>query len=84
METNKEIIDALQEYFLKQDPKEIARALANCMLDIHRFVNFDSLPENESSLLITRSVANSKELLDFVTEKSHGAFKLEVLSSEET
>ncbi len=83
METNKEVIDALQEYFLKQDRKKIARALANCMIDIQRFVNFDSLPEHEASLLITRAVANSKEIIDFVKEKKHHVLKLWEVSSDD-
>ncbi len=66
MKTNKEIVDALQEYFLQQDPKIVARLLANFFIDFNRLVNIDKLPEMEKFWLRRRIQHNVDQLHKFV------------------
>lgn len=68
MKTNKEVINALQEFFLKQDPKDIARALAACMIDFQRMVNFEKLGSEEKACLQARLLVNVEELQRFAKE----------------
>lgn len=51
MKTNKQVIDELQEYYLKQDPKVIARALANMMIDMNRIHYLELLSSYEKKAL---------------------------------
>lgn len=76
MKTNKEIIDALQEYYLKQDPDVIARALAALMIDLNRIMCSESLPKDEKNNLIIRMNANRNELLKFINEGEPYDFKI--------
>lgn len=66
MKTNKEVIDALENYFMQQDPKIIARTLAACMIDFNRLMNFDELGKNEQECLRYRLQKNMEELGKFV------------------
>lgn len=72
--TNKEVIDQLQDYFLKQDPKDVARLLANMMIDMHRVATVCSLPEDEQESLSTRIQINSSTLQEFVENGFKGDF----------
>lgn len=70
--SNKEVIDKLQAYFIAQDPNEIARAFAGMMLDIHRIVIMDELPDGEAINLKNRMILNSQALMDFVKNGPKG------------
>lgn len=66
MKTNKEIIDSLQVYFLnKCDKVTVARALANCMIDMHRIRNFVECTKDEQKSLIARMRHNDEQLMKF-------------------
>lgn len=79
--TNKEIIDSLEQYFLLQDPKIIARALAGMMIDINRLINIGSLNLSEKVILISRLTANGSELMKFIENGSKGNFNLHNIES---
>lgn len=66
MTTNKEVIDNLQRYFLKQDMKVITRALANAMIDYYRIAHRSTLPEDELTRLVYRIKKNADQLQKFV------------------
>jgi len=78
--TNKQVIEELTEYFLKSDPKEVARSLANFMLDIHRLTIIDALPEKERLNLCERIELNNKEFVRFAKEGPRKGEKLRVMS----
>jgi len=69
---NKEAIDKLESYYAEQDPRTVARALAALMLDIHRIVTVDRLPEGEAINLKNRMVLNSQAFVDFIKNGSKG------------
>lgn len=71
---NKEVSKLLQEYFLKQDPKLIARACANFILDLNRFINFKNISVEERSSLVERTKLNMKEVYNFL--KAEGSEEL--------
>lgn len=64
--TNKEVIELLQNYYLKQDSKIIARCLANVVIDLHRIQNFEFLPNSEKECLIDRMRLNGEQLEKFL------------------
>lgn len=64
--TNKEVIEKLTEYFLKQDHRTVCRTLANYWLDQHRMVNIERLPKDEAERLLIRMKANARTLNMFV------------------
>ncbi len=74
MKTNKEVIDALQDYFLKQDPKDIARVLAATLIDINRIRNYESLEYEEQQCLQFRLDHNLEELRKFIKKGPDGTF----------
>lgn len=82
--SNKEVIDRLQEYFLGQDPKVVARILANQIIDLHRWTIWEELPSDEFYSLVVRSKLNSKTLQDFVKNGPTGDIKQYTYDSEET
>jgi hypothetical protein len=83
MTTNKEVIDKLMDYFLKQDPKIIVRALANFLLDFNRIENWDAIPPDEYIRLVERISLNSKSLREFIEKKEHnGSLKLHFMEGE--
>jgi|APCry1669192647_1035423.scaffolds.fasta_scaffold66097_1 hypothetical protein len=59
---NKEAIKKLTDYFLEQDPGDIARILANMMIDLNRLKHLDLLPKNEADCLLMRFEKNLEEL----------------------
>lgn len=65
--TNKECMDALTEHFLEADPKVVARAFANLILDFHRLHIVDKLPDEERENLFDRIRKNEEQFLDFYT-----------------
>jgi coenzyme F420-reducing hydrogenase delta subunit len=66
LKTNKEIIYLLQEYYLKQDPKIIARCLANMMIDLNRLQHFSYLSSNEAISLMVRMEKNAEQISKFI------------------
>lgn len=68
MKTNKELIDALQEFFLTQDPKVIAHTLAIFMIDLQRILNFENLEKDEQESLHFRILKNVQEIQKFAKE----------------
>lgn len=66
--TNKELINELQDFFLKQDPSIIARILAGMMIDMNRIMSMDTLGKNEKDCLLVRMEANRNELVRFAKE----------------
>ena len=66
--TNKELMNALTKHFLESDPKEVARALANMLLDLHRVGIYEELPLDEQVSLLERTHWNQEEFLRFSKE----------------
>jgi hypothetical protein len=66
MKTNKEVIDKLTEYFLEQDPKIVARSLANMMIDLNRIRNFRELCPDDIYCLSDRINKNLDSLHRFI------------------
>lgn len=59
--TNKEAIGILKEYFLKNDPKEVAQLCAGLVVDLNRFSNFVQLSEKSALELMERTAMNMSE-----------------------
>jgi hypothetical protein len=76
MKSNKEVINALQEYLVKQDAAVVARTLAALMIDMNRMLNFTSLGKNESENLIARMNANRTQLMKFIQDGPNGKLTL--------
>lgn len=64
--TNKEAIEKLTEYFLTQDPRDVAELCASKIIDINKLVNIDKLTFAQQEHLIFRIDANWKEECDFL------------------
>lgn len=84
--TNKKIMQDLTAHFLESDPKEIARAFANLILDVHRLKTYDFLPIAEQISLIERLDKNDAEFVRFVNEgpKKGEKFKIVNMSHDQT
>lgn len=67
---NKEIIDKLTAYYLKQDPKVVGRVLASLQLDLYRLSIFEFLSEQEQDCLMARCEHNNKEFRKLTVEPS--------------
>ena len=80
--SNKEIIQNLKEYFLKQEPSDIAACLANLLIDINRILNCDQLEEKERICLAARIHAQFASLHDFVKNGSSGKLKIHNFNSD--
>ena len=63
---NKEVARMLIEYLLKQDPKDVAKALAACMIDFNRLMHAEILGDNERENLFLRIRMNVEELYKFL------------------
>lgn len=75
--SNKELIEKLVKYFKEYaDFETLARALANQMIDIQRFMNLDKLPTKELQSLWFRSQKNAEMLDDFIENGSKIKFHL--------
>ena len=68
--TNKELIEKLQAYFLKQDPKVVTRILANMFIDVNRVFHYDSLSDQELISLHSRMALNHNELQTFALDEN--------------
>lgn len=64
VKTNKIMINNLIAYLEKQDHFTVCKILANCMLDLHRFISIDSLCQIELESLIERTKHNSNQLIE--------------------
>lgn len=71
--SNKELIEKLTTYFLKQDPEVVCKLLAAAMIDMSRYRNFDKLGDEELRSLLYRTEHNFHELQDFVKEWPNNA-----------
>ncbi len=80
--SNKEVIDRLIEYLLTQDPKIVARSLANAMIDFNRMYHLLDLPLNERNNLLNRIEKNSKEVRRFAEHGPDGDLKLHNIPSD--
>ncbi len=87
--SNKEVMERLQEYFLKQDPAIIARALAGAMIDFNRFYYIDQISDDEEENLFFRLGKNCQGLQEFIEQfilegssKDFDMFKIYTYNSE--
>ena len=64
--SNKEIIEKLTSYLMKQDQKTVCRFLANCFIDYNRLANHYKLPEKEKKNLEFRISYNAQVLRNWV------------------
>jgi hypothetical protein len=69
MTVNKNMIEKLQKYFMKQDKSILARLLANQMIDIYRVYIFDSLSSEGRKCLLKRIELNCEALENFVKDE---------------
>ncbi len=67
--SNKEVIEKLTKYLLKQDFNIVCRLLAGCMIDYNRLYYFEDLPVDERERLMVRIKANSEQLNKFIENK---------------
>jgi hypothetical protein len=81
--SNKEIIYKLKAFFLEQDFDDIAYALASTLIDLHRMVRVDELPEKEKISLSARLMMMDASLVDFVKNGPRGKFKITKPNSDE-
>ncbi len=72
MKTNKEIIDALVEYFVEQDKVILSRILANFMIDFNRVKHIKMLEAEEKKCLLKRIDHNSNSLKKFIENGPSG------------
>jgi hypothetical protein len=77
---NKEVMDRLTEYYLTQDPKLVARALASQMVDLHRIWHMLELPEAEMHSLHERCEMNLIELDRFLEDDSRRNLKFKIFN----
>lgn len=83
MKTNKEVIDALQDYFLTQDPKTMCRTLAALMIDMNRMMRLDELGVDERNNLLARMILNQEQLYKFIKDGPSGNVKLHNIESKD-
>lgn len=81
--SNKDTLEALVRYFLKQPKEELARALAGCIIDFDRLANWDKLSEKEQLCFKTRMQFNTLSLHDFMKNGPKGDLKVHKLNSDE-
>jgi len=80
---NKEVGKRLTEYFLNQDPKDVAKALGACMIDFNRLMHADILGEIERANLFMRIRLNVEELQRFLSNPDEDKFSLINKDSED-
>jgi hypothetical protein len=73
---NKEVIDILQKYFLKQEHELVTKMLANCIVDLNRFLNFQDLSILEADHLIKRTKNNMKEIVACIKDNTNNDLQL--------
>jgi hypothetical protein len=76
MMENKEVINKLREYFLRNDPEKVAHLCANFMIDLNRFLNINNLSQEERVRLIDRTILNMDQLRDFMESGNEDALEL--------
>lgn len=81
--TNKEIILALSEYFMKQPQEHTCKMLACMMIDLNRIVNYKQLEKDELDCLQWRVQWNIDQLNDFIKNGPNGNLKLETMNSND-
>lgn len=81
---NKEVIGKLIEYYLTQDPKMIARVLANCMVDFNRLTHYQGLSPDELERLEGRLKFNDEALRKFAKDEKHEDLKLFIFKEDGT
>ena len=81
MNTNKQVIAELTEYFLTQDRAVVAKTLAATMIDVKRMWEFQSLPEEEQKCLLFRVQANVETIRKFAKFGADANLTLENLES---
>jgi len=75
MEKN-EVIEKLQKHFLEQEPKIIARALANVFIDLKRIKKIYELPVKDVEYLVLRMNKNIEQLDEFIKNGEYKTFEL--------
>lgn len=83
MKTNIEVIEALSKYFLTQDPALIARGLANCMIDLQRFLVIGELETEDQCLLLMRTQKNVESLNKFIKDGPDGSIVFKAIREGE-
>lgn len=68
MKSNKEVIEKLVEYYLKQDPERVARLCANFAVDLNRFLYIDYLDKDERDEFLLRMTYNVSNIHNLVRE----------------
>ena len=63
---NKSTIDKLTKYFMKQDHHTVCKMLSACMVDLHRFMNIETLSNAECENLFERMKHNMNEMHEFL------------------
>lgn len=81
--SNKEVIEALTRYFLKQSKEELAYALSALFVDFNRLANWDKLSEKEQLCFKARMQLNAASLSDFMKNGPKGDLKVHKLNSDE-
>lgn len=81
--SNKEVVQALVRYFLKQEKEALAENLAHCMLDFHRLATWDHLSEKEKLNFKARMMMNDSSLIDFIKNGPKGALKNHRFNSDD-
>ena len=81
---NKSVIEKLSRYFMHQDRDVVCKMLASCMLDLHRFMNLETLSNSEMENLFDRMKHNMKEMESFLHKEdtSNEKLTLEARNSE--
>lgn len=80
---NKEVIQKLKGYFLKQKHEDVAYIAASLILDLCRFSQPDKMTEAEKASLIIRTHANLQETRRFLRQNHSGELKITRLNSDE-
>lgn len=75
MITNKDVVQKLVDYFLTQNPEDVARLLANNLIDFNRIFHSKDLQEEEYNSLVKRIKINLDTLNDFVKNGAKGPLK---------
>lgn len=79
---NKQIMDRLEEYFLTQDPKIVARMCASHLVDLNRYYRLEELPYDEAVCLMQRMEMNMEQLYKFIKDGADGDIKIQLRNSE--
>ena len=81
---NKDIIIRLIDYLLTQDPKIVARLLANAMLDYYRIAYPHLLTKEEHERLMLRIHYNAQSYADFAKNGAQGDLIVENMAPKDS